>query len=113
MVAAELAGQLDIFERIDFPRARNADPRSSHEAAAAIKRSGAAKAQASIVLEALKRYPMASSAELAQFAGLDRYMVARRLPELHQAHLVNLFDPTDATEPCRVSRKRVCRWMAA
>jgi hypothetical protein len=93
-----------------FPRVRNDDARSSHDAAAAIESSGTARLQAERVLAALRKYSNATSRELAQFARLDRYEVARRLPELHEAGLVTRYDVSAITVPCAVSGKRAVRW---
>jgi DNA-binding MarR family transcriptional regulator len=72
-----------------MPRARRTDPSSSHDAASAVARSGIAKAQCSSVLAALRRYKHRTSNELAHDSGIDRYIVARRLPELRKRNLVN------------------------
>lgn len=71
------------------PRPRNAiarwhDPETSHDAAQAITASGRRDAQAQAVLGAVLAYPGSTSAELAQLRGLDRYVCARRLPELER-----------------------------
>lgn len=95
------------------PRARNSDPVSSHVAAAAITRSGVAQAQAQRVLAALQRFPGSTSAELAKSAQIERYAVARRLPELREEGLVDRREPTPDTKPCRVGGKRACRWYPA
>lgn len=68
----------------DRPRARRSDPRTSHIAAAQLARSGALSRQQRVVLRLVERYPGRTSIELAELSGgdLDRYQVARRLPEL-------------------------------
>ncbi len=65
-------------------RARNNDPSPSHAAAHEIEHNGSADRQRDRVLRALCQHAPCglTSAELAEAAGLDRYMVARRLPEL-------------------------------
>lgn len=95
-----------------FPRARRDDPRSSHEAAALIERTGVAGRQAAVMLEAMRQHPGSTTMELARAAGLDRYAVARRSPELAHDGLAIKIEPTDDTVPCAVSGKRVCRWRA-
>ena len=70
----------------DAPRARRSDPLSSHRAADAIAPHLSGQRRA--VWEALKRHPGRSSKELAEVSGLDRYLIARRLPELEQFGLV-------------------------
>lgn len=104
--------QLDIwFSDVPaFPRARRTDPSSSHDAATMVEDLGIAKAQAQRVLDALRRFPMATSKELSKLAGLDRVMVARRLPELAKAGIVDRYDPTKDTKPCEVSGIRSVRW---
>lgn len=71
---------------LDFaPRARRTDPLSSHAAADRAERSGSIGRQAARVLEALRATPGLTSGELAARHGLDRYMVARRCPDLERA----------------------------
>lgn len=69
----------------DLPRSRAQDPESSHDAADAIRRSGALAGQQKAVLEAVKRWPGLTSLELAARLRFDRYQVARRLPEIETA----------------------------
>lgn len=69
----------------DLPRSRSDDPESSHDAADAVRRSGALAAQQKAVLEAVKQWPGLTSLELAARLKLDRYQVARRLPEIETA----------------------------
>lgn len=104
--------QLDCFDAGPprFPRARATDASSSHQAAAELEASGRGRLQAERVLAALRKYPMSTSAELAQFAGLNRQETGRRLPELHAIHLVARYDVTPLTAPCAVSGKRAVRW---
>lgn len=66
----------------DLPRSRGNDPESSHDAADAIRRSGALAGQQKAVLEAVRRWPGLTSLELAARLKFDRYQVARRLPEV-------------------------------
>jgi predicted HTH transcriptional regulator len=106
---------MDAFDRTTFPRAHTHDPRSSHEAAAEGERTGRFKKHAEIVLAALKRWPQATSAELARALNdpaLDKHEVRRRLTDLHMANLVDQILPFDDTVPCEVSRKKVLRWIA-
>jgi hypothetical protein len=84
---------------LDPPRARNTDPVASHEAAEAVATSGLANAQAERVLEAVTAHPGLTSLELEAASGIDRYVLARRLPELRRrGFVVNL-----APRPCRLS----------
>jgi hypothetical protein len=93
-----------------FSRARRSDPRSSHDAAAQVERNGVAGFQATQVLAAVSLWPNSTSHELADVAHMDRYAIARRLPELAAQGLVRRVDPHADTVACRVSGKRVCRW---
>jgi len=68
-----------------FARARRVDPASSHAAAEDLEESGRAARQAALVLDLVRRWPGSTSKELAQRGGVDRYLVARRLPELAAA----------------------------
>jgi predicted transcriptional regulator len=66
----------------DLPRSRRSDPQSSRRAEDQMRRSGALKGQRLIALELVKANPGLSSKELATKGTLDRYQIARRLPEL-------------------------------
>lgn len=95
------------------PIARSSDPTSSHAAAAAITRDGTRGEQAAQVLAALLRHPGMTSRELAHLAGLDRYVVARRLPELAQATppRARKGEGADARY-CQRSGRLACTWWA-
>jgi hypothetical protein len=69
-------------------RARRTDPESSHVAADVAERVGTVACHMSIVLAAVKGYPGLTSKRLAETCPLDRYQVARRLPELETRGLV-------------------------
>jgi DNA-binding MarR family transcriptional regulator len=66
----------------DFPLFRRQDPDSSRQAADLMKDSGQLDGQRAQVREALINHPGSTSAELARKTGLDRYVIARRLPDL-------------------------------
>lgn len=95
-----------------FPRARRKDSSSSHEAAAIVEQTGVAAEQLQRVLEGVRRYPGCTSHELALTIGMDRYAVARRLPELTQlpVPLARKAEPADHTLPCAVVGRKCCRW---
>jgi len=76
--------QPTLFDR---PLARASDPSTSHEAAADLVASGTWGKQKRQVYAVLCLYPGRTSAELAEVAGLDRYMLARRLPDLEDERL--------------------------
>lgn len=106
--------QLDLWSApLRFPRARRTDPISSLHAADLLERTGAHRAQAEAILAAVRRFPNSTSHEIARAAGIDRYAVARRCPELAQVGLIERVMPTDASIPCSVSGKRVVRWRPA
>lgn len=79
----------------DTPRARREDPETSHQAAESVRSSGALGWQQQLVLEAVKRHPGRTSAELGAAIAEDRsedvvvwrYRAARRLPELQPVHV--------------------------
>src|SRR5688572_17308882 len=82
------AEQISLLAILDLPRSRRRDPSSSVRAERQIKESGALRGQAMIALQLVKDHPGKTSKELAQLGTLDRYQLARRLPELREAKLV-------------------------
>lgn len=68
--------------------ARNDDPSSSHEAAEHVVSSGLQAQQHSLAASAVHKHPGLTSLELARATGLDRFMLARRLPELQRNGLI-------------------------
>lgn len=68
--------------------ARSTDPATSWDAAERITRSGRAAIQQATALLAVKTFPGCTSAELAAHCSLDRYQLARRLPELEERYQV-------------------------
>jgi hypothetical protein len=67
---------------------RSTDTFAAHQAADAVVNSGKRKTQAQLVAEKIREHPGSTSAELAKICGLNRYMVARRLPSAEQQGLV-------------------------
>lgn len=66
-------------------RARKTDPASSHAAAAEMNASGAARHQRERVIDLVYSHPGLSSNELAKHCDdLDRFQIARRLPEAEE-----------------------------
>lgn len=102
------AGTVLGFEpvREDYPRARSTDPETSHAAARAIP-SKAAR-EATEVLTALRANPGCTSRELAAKAGGDRYVYARRLPELRDAGLAE----NSTVRMCCESGRQAMTWRA-
>lgn len=88
--------------------ARATDPSTSHEAARHVVESGLQEDQQAVALSAVKRASGLTSNELAHRMQLDRYMLARRLPELAEAGLVW----RGPKKPCEVSRRSACTWWA-
>ena len=74
-------------------RSRNTGPISSHASAAHVETSGIARGQQRRVLAALALYPNRTSNELAVATGMERHMVAKRLPELRADGLVVMHSP--------------------
>lgn len=67
-------------------RARRSDPAASHAAAAEMNASGAARVQRERVIDLVFTHPGLSSNELAKHCDdLDRFQIARRLPEAEES----------------------------
>lgn len=86
--------------------ARSTDPSTSHEAAIRMVASGKQRAQQARTEEAVKRYPGQSSLHLAALTGLDRHMIARRLPELEKEGRVW----RGPKAPCPSGTGSACTW---
>jgi predicted transcriptional regulator len=72
----------------DIPLSRQTDPGTSRLAAKELAASGIYGRQKRMVYEGLKRNNGTTSAELAQRIGVDRYVTARRLPDLEREGIV-------------------------
>lgn len=90
----------------DTPRSRHSDPETSHQAADAIRRSGELGRQQLAVLEAVRRWPGLTSLELGARMELNRWAVARRLPELEPEYVRK-------GEPRMVNGRRHVTWWPA
>jgi len=89
--------------------AANADPISSHLAAAEITASGRRDSQKREILESLRAESApVTSMELARAAGIDRHTVARRLPDLERDGRVERGPMRD----CRASGRPCVTWRA-
>lgn len=89
------------------PLARRTDPQSSHSAAEEVTRSGKREGQVLAVLALVRKYPGSTSLELAKHSvGLDRYVTARRLPELEKQGLVRKGDE----RPCTINGRSMVTW---
>lgn len=103
---------------IQTPAARSTDPIGSHLAADEINENGSRHVQQALVagfLEdayrrgVIKRHRGVTSRELAAMYGEDRYMIARRLPELVTAKRATRSD-RDHSRMCNISRRQCCEW---
>lgn len=92
---------------VQTPAARNSDPLTSHMAAQHMNHTGARAKQQQEVLAAVRKHPGMTSSELAQATGVDRYMLARRLPELAPAVVKG------EARKCQVSGRQAVTWWAA
>lgn len=73
------------FRRTDPPSSRRAARRQDRGGTRSVRQGDMAR-----VLEAVRTAPGLSSRQLAERFGLDRYMVARRLPDLQRKALVDV-----------------------
>jgi len=71
---------------MEFHRARNTDPSTSHMAAASVKES--AQIHHAQVVDCLKRFGPMGKDGIARHANLESMQVARRLPELEKMGFV-------------------------
>ena len=86
--------------------ARKTDPVSSHEAADHVVGSGLAKAQQDQAEAAVYAHPGRTSLELSTMCALDRYTLARRLPELEDAGRVH----RGPIRQCDISKRKAMEW---
>jgi len=86
--------------------ARNSDPESSHLAGAEIEATGMASVQRTLALNAVKEHEGLTSLEIAKATGLDRYMLARRLPEIRILRQGTM-------KVCNISKRRSVTWWLA
>lgn len=98
-----MSQQMSLFPT---PLSRNTDPVTSYEAAETLHRSGRWKNQKQAVLEVLRQLGNATSAEIAERMGGNRYIPARRLPELRREGLVE----QGPARVCRVLKSRCITW---
>ena len=91
---------------IDTPASRNSDPITSHLAEEEINTTGTRASQQESVLKMVQLYPCSTSMELARTSGIDRYIIARRLPELASVELI----VRGAPRKCVVSKRKAVTW---
>jgi hypothetical protein len=89
-----------------LPRAARTDPVTSQDSADHVTKTGLAKYQALLCQAAITSHPGHTSQELCELTGLDRYMLARRLPELRAAGKAR----TDGHRTCSVTRRNAMTW---
>lgn len=92
------------------------DPATSALAAARMDRTGARRRQVDQVVALVKAHPGCTSAELARISGLDRPMIARRLPDAAQPDgKLTRGDGKDgrpSPRVCSVTGSLCCTWWA-
>jgi hypothetical protein len=88
------------------PVARDSDPVSSHLAAKEITGNGKRASQQRIALDAVLDHQGCTSLELSQTCALDRYQLARRLPELEEYGLVE----KGPIRPCSIGKRPAVTW---
>lgn len=89
----------------------NSDPPTSKLAGDAITKSGKRDSdKAKVLLWLLGHLPrrLYTSAEIANFSGLDRHLCARRLPDLERDGLVRRGLP----QTCTITRSKATTWEA-
>ncbi len=95
----------------DWP-ARRTDPITSHLAAETVEKTGTRSRQQNTVLQLVHRFPGCTSCELAKRSELDgqcpldRYQIARRLPELEAVDVIR----KDTIRKSRVTGNRAITW---
>ena len=104
----ETSIQAGIERSLRSPISAKADPETSASAARQITRSGKREGQQLAALALVKKYPGCTSFELARKSGMDRYTLARRLPELEHGELVY----KSGVKTCEVSGKSASTWRA-
>jgi len=103
--------QASLFDGARTQLSAIADPITSKLAAREHIASGRNAHQRRLVLDYVRRFPHHTSRELAKFAvddGIDRFVFARRLPDLEKAALV----VKDSARVCAVGGKLSVTWMA-
>jgi hypothetical protein len=98
--------QLSLFDAAN--KARRTDPVTSHEAAGHAEQTGLISGHQAIVLALVRKHPGCTSAELATLGQLDRYAIARRLPELARLGKIRQGE----IRTCSESGRRAVTWEA-
>jgi len=92
--------------RVETPAARRTDPVTSHQAAEHITRSGKRGLQQAQAAAAVRAFPGCTSFELAMRSHIDRYVMARRLPECVTAGAVRKGD----ARTCSITGRQALTW---
>ena len=95
-----------MTHQMELPMSRSTDPASSYDAAEQLIQSGRHNDQLRIVLDTVRSWPGQTSRELAQHCELDRYQIARRLPELEQMGLVR----KGVVRACSAGGRQAATW---
>jgi hypothetical protein len=94
------------FTTVSTPAARRRDPSTSHRAAEEHTASGVRGQHQKRAAQAVVDFPGRTSQELSRDAKLDRYMLARRLPECEEALVVR----RGPARACSVTGKQALTW---
>jgi hypothetical protein len=92
--------------QVETPAARRTDPSTSHLAAEQITASGQRGQQQAQATAAVRAMPGLTSFELAMKTRLDRYMLARRLPECVTAGTVRKGE----AKTCSITGRQALTW---
>ena len=99
--------QEGVDRALRVPVAAKDDPGTSQAAGESVTGSGKREGQQMAALALVKRYPGCTSLELARKGGtLDRYVLARRLPEIEKGGLVYQSTP----KVCGISGYKAVTW---
>ena len=92
-----------VTKRVSTPAARRSDPETSHLAAEVITKNGTRHHQQQLAADAVRKHPGRTSQELAHLTGIDRYVLARRLPECTAVR-------KGVAVECTVTRRQALTW---
>jgi len=94
------------MSKIDELVERDAGLETSKEALEEFVRSGAAARQMRVVIELVMEHEGWTSLELGALGRLDRYQIARTLPQAERAGAIRRGDP----RMCRIGNRRALTW---
>ncbi len=97
--------QLHLFSD-NAPIHRATDPATSKQASRTYTKTGQRDSDKQRVLAAVVQYPNRTSKELAQLTGIDRHLLAKRLPDLRADGRVQ----NGETRVCSVSGNGAMTW---